>query len=105
MPLDREHDSRVTAGATDRPTGAERAEDARGTTRDRELGWRETSDRLAATYRQWRTPGRRTDDVVAHVHTTLDAPDQLPHQALLGQRPAAIDEAWTAWDSAQLVAS
>lgn len=58
--------------------------------------------RLAAIYRQWHAPGRPTGTFVSLVRTLTADPEGLPHLALLGVKPSAVDAAWSAWDRAQL---
>ena len=58
--------------------------------------------RLAAIYRQWRTPGRPSGDVHVLVRTTPEDPDGLPFLDLLGVEPPAVEDAWAVWDGAQL---
>jgi hypothetical protein len=58
--------------------------------------------RLAAVYRQWRTQGRPSGTCRVLVRTTPEDPDGLPFLELLGVEDAAVDDAWSVWDQAQL---
>lgn len=65
-------------------------------------GRRSPADRLAAVYRQWRAPGRPSATSIALVRTTDGDPDGLPFLELLGVGGPVVDDAWAAWESAQL---
>lgn len=58
--------------------------------------------RLAALYRQWRSSGRPTRDAIVLLRTVAGSPSGLPALALLGVDEVSAEDAWAAWDGAQV---
>ncbi len=63
---------------------------------------RTPEERLTDVYGQWQRSGRPTGDAITLLRTTSGTPDALPYLNLLGVGALETEDAFAAWEGAQL---